>query len=198
MVAAVKIALVHDWLLGMRGGERVLDALCELYPDAPIYTLFYDSARVSARIQAHRVYASWLNRLPGVRCYYRWLLPLFPFVIRQFRIAGYDVVISSSHCVAKGVRLPPETLHICYCHTPMRYAWGFFDEYFGGFPRPVRWLLRGVVAWLRYWDRRTAAGVHEFVTNSRYVAARIQRTYGRTATVIHPPVDVAFFAAPAA
>ena len=122
------VAIVHDWLNGMRGGEKVLEELLDLFPEAVIYTLFHERGKVSPRIESHRIETSWLNRLPGVYRYYRNLLPLFPSAIESFDLSGFDLVISSSHAVAKGVRAPGAK-HICYCHTPMRYVWDAEDDY---------------------------------------------------------------------
>src|SRR5579871_4061367 len=127
----MRVALIQDWLTGMRGGEKVLEALCELFPDADIFTLFHHPERISNLINSHRIYVSSLNSFPGTRRYYRSLLPLMPRAIEQFDLRGYDLVISSSHAVAKGVRVPPDVPHFCYCHTPMRLLWretGYFHS----------------------------------------------------------------------
>ncbi|MEK7381961.1 MAG: glycosyltransferase family 4 protein, partial [Elusimicrobiota bacterium] len=142
---AKRVALVHDWLTGMRGGEKVLEAALELFPHAEIYTLIHRADRVSALINSHRIHVSWLNRLPGVSHYYRYLLPLMPWAIENFDLGGYDLVLSFNHCVAKGVRLTPRpgrrpSLHICYCHTPMRYVYDQFQDYFAD----------GSRSWLRF------------------------------------------------
>lgn len=191
----VRVALVHDWLTGMRGGEKCLEVLCELYPDAPIHTLLAYPERLSATIRAHEIRTSLLQRLPGAEQRYRHFLPLFPFAIQRFDFRGYDLVLSSSHAVAKGVRIPPGVLHISYVHTPMRYVWDMFDQYFN--PSTVNrmqlGLIRVIAARLRRWDVRTAARVHHFIANSHYIADRIRRHYGREATVIHPPVDTGRF-----
>ncbi len=127
----MKVALVHDWLTGMRGGERCLEALCELFPDAPIYTLFHVKGSVSETIERHPIIPSFLNRVPFAKSRYRYLLPFFPSAIQRLEFQQYDLVVSSSHCVAKGIRVPRETCHISYVHTPMRYIWDGFDTYFG-------------------------------------------------------------------
>ncbi|HLX09609.1 MAG TPA: glycosyltransferase family 4 protein, partial [Thermoanaerobaculia bacterium] len=119
----MRVALVHDWLTGMRGGEKVLEQLGALYPDAPIFTLFHFPGTVSAALESHPIHTSFLQRAPGIRRRYRHYLPLFPAAVEEFELGGFDLVISSSHCVAKGVIPPPDGLHVCYCHTPMRYAW---------------------------------------------------------------------------
>ena len=191
-----RVALVHDWLTGMRGGEKVLEALCELQPGADIYTLVHRRGSVSARIERHRVHTSFLQWIPFGRSHYRSYLPLFPFAVEQFDLDGYDLVISSSHCAAKGALTPGRTRHLCYCHSPMRYAWDQFDAYFG--PGRVgairsRWLYRPVLARLARWDASTAGRVDRFVANSRHVAGRIRRYYDRASTIVYPPVDTGFY-----
>ncbi len=191
----MRVALVHDWLTGMRGGERCLDVFCELFPDATVFTLVHVPGTVSERIEAMRIRRSALSRLPGISRHYRMLLPLFPFFVERFDLGGYDLVLSSSHCVAKGVPRPDGALHISYIFTPMRYVWDLYDDYFGpGRASPLR---RGLMAVLRRrlqrWDVTTAARVHDFVAISRYVADRVKRHYGREAAVICPPVDASRF-----
>ena len=193
-LAKAKVALVHDWLTGMRGGERCLEVFGELFPDADLYTLLHVPGSVSPAIEHRRVITSFIQRLPRAEQRYRHYLPLFPAAVRAFDLRGYDLVLSSSHAVAKSVRVPAGALHVCYCFTPMRYVWDLYDDYFG--PRSglaTRVLMPPVAAWLRGWDRRTAAGVHQFVAISRFVAERIRRAYGRDADVIYPPVDVSRF-----
>lgn len=187
-------ALVHDWLTGMRGGEKVLERLAERYPHAPIYTLVHHPGSVSEALESHPIRTSFVQRLPAPDAY-RWYLPLFPLAVRDLDLRGHDLIVSSSHCVAKSVIPPSGALHLCYCHTPMRYAWDQFDAYFSRERNgAIRFaLIRMVMAWLRRWDRRTADRVHEYAANSRYVAARIQRYYGREAAVLPPPVDVEEF-----
>jgi glycosyltransferase involved in cell wall biosynthesis len=188
-----RVALVHDWLTGMRGGERCLEVFCELFPEAPLYTLLHVPGSVSPAIEGHRIVTSFVQRLPGAAARYRYYLPLFPAAITAFDLRGYDLVLSLSHCVAKGVRRPPGALHLSYCFTPMRYVWDLYDDYFGG---RAGWLPRlampPVAAALRVWDRRTGS-VDGFVAISRHIADRIRRVYDRQAEVIHPPVDVERF-----
>lgn len=179
----------------MRGGEKVLLSLARLFPEAPIFTLLHVRGAVDRELEAHEIRTSFVQRLPAARSRYRHYLPLFPAAAAGLDLAGFDLVISSSHCVAKGVRPPPGALHLCYCHTPMRYVWDRFDDYFGrGRIGPLsRGLIRPVAAGLRAWDAATASRVHRFAANSRYVASRIERYYGRGAEVIPPPVDADFF-----
>jgi len=192
---AGRVALVHDWLTGMRGGEKVLEAIAELYPGAPIFTLLHVKGSVSHELERRRIVRSFVQHLPGAARFYRTYLPLFPTAIEQFSFDGYDLVISTSHCVAKSVIVPERTTHLCYCHSPMRYAWDQFDAYFG--PAQVgvvrSRLLRPVLARLARWDAGTAYRAHRFVANSQYVAGRIARYYNREATVVYPPVDTEFY-----
>lgn len=191
----MRVAIVHDWLTGMRGGEKVLEALFALYPQAELFTLVHKRGSVSPEIERRRVHRSIIDRLPLGRARYREYLPLFPFAIEQFGFDSFDLVVSSSHCAAKSVVVPGRTPHVCYCHSPMRYAWDQFDAYFG----PARAgkagsaVLRRVMAGLARWDRATAGRVDRYVANSQYVAGRIGRYYNRVAEVIYPPVDTEFF-----
>jgi glycosyltransferase involved in cell wall biosynthesis len=188
-----RVALVHDWLTGMRGGEKVLEAIAALYPGAPIHTLFHFPGSVSPALEAHPVVTSFLQRAPGVRRHYRRYLPLFPAAVEDFDLGGFDLVISTSHCVAKGAIPAPGAAHLCYVHTPMRYAWDQEHAYFPA-RRGAGARLRGMVlSHLRTWDAATAPRVDRFVANSRFVAERIRRYYGREAAVLAPPVDTGFF-----
>ncbi|HSK09383.1 MAG TPA: glycosyltransferase [Vicinamibacterales bacterium] len=190
-----RVALVHDWLTGMRGGEKVLEALCALYPDAPLFTLVHVPGAVSPAIERHRPRASWLSRLPGVRRSYRLLLPLFPAAAEGFDLDGFDLVLSSSHCAVKSVVRPGRARHVSYCHTPMRYVWDQREAYFGAgrLGWPAARALRPILAWLARWDAATSSRVDRYVANSQHVARRIGRYYNRRADVVHPPVDVEFF-----
>jgi glycosyltransferase involved in cell wall biosynthesis len=191
----LRVALVHDWLTGMRGGEKVLEVLCELYPRADIYTLLHVPGSVSRIIEAHPIRASLLQHLPRAARYYRQCLPLFPILIERFVLDDYDLVVSSSHCVAKSVVTASGTRHLCYCHTPMRYAWEQFDAYFGParVGRVKSAVLRPALAAMARWDRATADRPHAYLTNSQHVASRIHRYYNRAAAVVYPPVDTAFY-----
>jgi glycosyltransferase involved in cell wall biosynthesis len=188
-----RVVLVHDWLTGMRGGEKVLEPLCRRWPRARLYTLLHRRGSVSPAIEALQLHTSYLQWLPGAQRYYRYLLPLMPYAV-GWDLGVCDLVVSSSHCVAKGVRVPPGVPHICYCHTPMRYAWHLRESYFGrGGGGPRRWLLHQLLDRLRAWDRQSAAGVSHFIANSRVVQARIRECYGRDSTVIYPPVDTDYY-----
>ncbi len=197
MAASLKIVLVHDWLTGMRGGEKCLEVLCRHFPDAPLFTLLHRRGSTSPAIERMQIQTSFLQHIPGD---YRYLLPLMPRAIESLRIPDdADLVFSLSHAVAKGVRVPVGVPHICFCFTPMRYAWHLRHEYFGsGSGRS--WMKRSVgrardfvLDRIKKWDRRTSAGVTHFVAISRTVARRIEECYGRSSVVIYPPVDTAFY-----
>lgn len=188
----MKVALVHDWLNGMRGGERVLEALCELYPEAEVFTLLLERDKISPRIGEMTIHTSFIQNLPAARARYRNYLPLFPRAIERFDLTGFDLVISTSHAVAKGCRPPEETVNVCYCFTPMRYIWFLYREYFGN--NPLKKLALGpCLAYLRRWDVRSSRRVDRFLAISKNVAGRINRIYSREAEVIYPPVDIDFF-----
>jgi glycosyltransferase involved in cell wall biosynthesis len=185
-----RVLLIHDWLTGMRGGEKCLDIFCRRWPDAPLYTVLHRRGSVSAAIEQRFIRASFLNRLPGVANYYRYLLPLMPWAVR-WRLPECDLVLSTSHCVAKGATPPAGTPHICYCLTPMRYAWHMRRSY--GWRGLKGWAVDRLLDRLRDWDRRTAAGVTHFIAISRAVQQRIAECYGRDSIVIFPPVDTDYF-----
>jgi glycosyltransferase involved in cell wall biosynthesis len=192
-MVGLRVALVHDWLTGMRGGEKVLEAIAERFPGAPIFTLFHFPGSVSPALEAHPIVTSSLQRWPGVRRHYRRYLPLFPAAIEDFDLSGYDLVVSTSHCVAKGAIPAPGARHLCYCHSPMRYAWDQEHAYFPRRRGPGARLRALALSRLRTWDAASAPRVDRFVANSRFVAERIRRYYGREAVVLPPPVDTAFF-----
>ncbi len=194
-LSSLRVALVHDWLTGMRGGERALEVLCEIFPYADLYTLVADRSRLSPALQRMRIVPSLLQNLPGGVKYYRHYLPLMPWLIRRFRLYDYDLVFSSSHAVAKGARVKPFTPHICYLHAPMRYMWDGFDDYFGPGRAswPVRLAARVLRPWLQGWDRRSAAGVHRFTVNSANIQAKVKRIYGRNADILYGPVAIERF-----
>jgi glycosyltransferase involved in cell wall biosynthesis len=193
----MKVAIVHDWLTGMRGGEYVLEVFCDLFPQADLFTLIHRKGSVSERIESLPIRTSFLERIPGAKKRYRRFLPLMPAAIERFDLTPYDFVLSSSHCVAKGVVTRPGTLHVCYCHAPMRYAWESHHRYFGddrlGFMQ--RWLLPPIFTYLRMWDAVSANRVDRFIANSEAVRRRIRKYYGRDSAVIHPPVDTERFRA---
>jgi glycosyltransferase involved in cell wall biosynthesis len=191
-----KTAIVHEWFTGMRGGERVIEALCEVFPGATLFALLHTKGSVSPVIERMPIRTSFVQHLPGAARYYRQYLPLFPWAVARFRMEEFDCVISSNHCVAKGVRARPGALHLCYCYTPMRYVWDQFDDYFGPgragvFARYGMAMVRGP---LQRWDVRTAAHPHHFIAISENIRERIRRIYGRSSDMIYPPVDTARFA----
>jgi glycosyltransferase involved in cell wall biosynthesis len=193
----MRAAIVHYWLLGMRGGEALVEALCRILPSADIFTLFYDPAKVSETIRAHKVTPSYLNPL---RRYYRRLLPWMPSALESFDLRRYDLVISSESGPAKGVLVPSAARHICYCHTPMRYLWELYPAYLNDWNRSriKRMVMRPVAGKLRLWDYASSARVDRFIANSRNVQRRIWRTYRRESEVVYPPVAVeTFFHRPA-
>lgn len=177
----------------MRGGEKVLEALCGMYPQAEILTLLADRSALSPTLVAMKLHTSWMQKLPGVKGYYRKLLPWMPGAIERFDLTGFDLVISSSHCVAKGGKVPAGIPHLCYCHTPMRYAWHLRDLYLEKVPAVARSWAKSQLDWLREWDRSTASRVTQFIANGKTVQQRIKEAYGRESIVIHPPVDVDFY-----
>src|SRR6185369_1076925 len=195
IVAQPRIAFVHDWLTGMRGGEKALEVLCERFPEAELFTLFHVKGSVSPVIERRRVHTSFVQHLPLVARYYRHYLPLFPTAIEHFSFDEFDLVVSLSHCCAKSIVHPAQVKHLCYCLTPMRYAWDQFDAYFG--PQRVgrvgSAVMRPIMARLARWDRDTSNRADRYVAISHYVASRIRRYYNRVPTVIYPPVDTEYF-----
>ncbi len=179
---------MHYWLTGMRGGERVLEALCRLYPQADIFTHVYDSRRVSNTISQHIVRTSFIQHLPFACRAYPFYLPLMPMALEQLDLRGYDLIISSEAGPAKGIIRDPDAVHICYCHSPMRYIWDLYPRYREQAGVVQRWLMVPLAHYLRLWDVSSAHRVDHFVCNSHFVARRIKKTYGREAQVIHPPV----------
>jgi len=191
----MKVALVHDWLTGMRGGEKVLEVFCELFPDAHLYTLLHNRGSLSNTIEGMDIRTSFIQKLPLIKKKYRYILPIFPTAIERFDLRGYDLVLSSSHCVAKGVITGADTLHICYCFTPMRYIWDLYSLYFGKTRAGVitRIATSLVLNYLRKWDLESSKRVDKFVAISRYIAERIKKNYGRDSDLIYPPVDCSYF-----
>ncbi|WP_140986290.1 glycosyltransferase [Asticcacaulis tiandongensis] len=190
----MKVALVHYWLVGMRGGEKVLETLCDLYPDADIFTLVADPAKLSPTLLRHNIKTSFLQKLGGVK-HYQKMLPLMPMALESFDLSDYDLIISSEAGPAKGVITRPDALHICYCHSPMRYIWDLYPQYYRNAGFLTRLALSLTSPALRTWDVTTAARVDHFIANSAYVAQRIKKYYRRDAHVINPPVDTSRFTA---
>lgn len=187
----MKVALIHDWLTGMRGGEKVLEVFCEIWPEADLFTLLHVPGQLSGPIERLNIKTSFIQKMPKAETWYRNYLPLMPTAIEQFDLRDYDLVLSSSHCVAKGVITQPATCHVSFIHTPMRYVWELYEEYFG--KHRVGAFKRAIIAffadYLRIWDVASADRVDYFIANSRHVARRIAKHYNREAVVIHPPVD---------
>jgi len=190
-----RVALVHDWLTGMRGGERVLEVLCELYPEASLHTLIHVHGSVSPAIERHQPRTSFLQQVPDVARIYRHLLPLYPSAIDRMDVGRPDLIISTSHCAAKSVPTPAGTRHLCYCFTPVRYAWDQFDAYFGparvGRARSA--VMRRLLNRFARWDQRTSVRPDRYLAISQYVARRITRYYNRRSAVVYPPADTAYF-----
>ncbi len=193
--SGLRVALVHDWLTGRRGGEKCLEAMCRLFPQAVIHTLIHVPGAAGPTIERMPIRTTPLQRLPGVRRHYRHVLPLMPLATRYWDVGEVDLVVSLSHCVAKAVRVPPQVPHVCYCFTPMRYAWESRSAYFEGWSgRPVRRRLAGILLdRLQRWDRATSSGVTQFIAISETVRDRIARSYGRESVVIQPPVETGYY-----
>jgi glycosyltransferase involved in cell wall biosynthesis len=191
-----RVALVHDWLTGYRGGEKVLEQIAQLVGPADLFTLFHVRGANPPTIENRTIYSSWMNAIPGIRSRYRWLLPLFPAWADGLDLGDYDLVLSSSHCVAKGARASSSARHVCYCHTPMRYVWDRFEDYFGHWTGLKRRVVESQARRLREWDRATAERVDHWIANSSFVRDRILEFYrvdeSRVA-VVPPPVDVQRF-----
>ncbi len=190
-----RVAVIHDWLTGMRGGEAVLEAILDAVPDAELFTLFHFPGAVSEKIESRVIHTSSLQRMAKGVSDYRRLLPLFPRAVREWDLSRFDLIVSSSHCVAKGVDARGKP-HLSYCHTPMRYIWDRFDDYFPRSKPLWRAAAQSIAPWLRRWDVKTTSGVTEMVANSTFVRERIRRFYDRDAEVIHPYVDDVFLDAP--
>jgi glycosyltransferase involved in cell wall biosynthesis len=191
-VEKTRVAIVHYWFVNRRGGERVVEALADMFPNADLYALVVDHEKLSPSLRKRSVKTSFLQKIPGSRRWHRHLLPLYPFALEQFDLRGYDLVLSSESGPAKGVLTDSHSCHICYCHSPMRYLWDFYHDYrngrsFGALSRPV---FSAAAHYLRLWDAATASRVDHFVANSQNVAGRIRKHYRRESTVIHPPVKV--------
>jgi glycosyltransferase involved in cell wall biosynthesis len=192
----LKVAIIHYWFVSWRGGERVVEELCSLFPEADIYTHVLDRDVLPRDLAARNIFTSFIDRLPFAKRWYKHYLPLMPLALEQIDLRGYDLVISSESGPAKGVLTGPSTLHVCYCHTPMRYAWDLYHEYLSQAGIAKRLMMAPLLHYLRQWDRLSADRVDYFIANSRNVARRIAKHYRRDAEVIYPPVDVDEFRAP--
>jgi glycosyltransferase involved in cell wall biosynthesis len=191
--SAPRVALVHYWFVSMRGGERVVERLLGLYPQADIFTHVYNPDLVSATIAKAKVTTSFIDRLPGSRRFYQYYLPLMPMALEQLDLTGYDLVISSESGPAKGVITAPDSMHLCYCHSPMRYLWDHYHQYRSAANRVSRLAMPLIYHWLRQWDVSSSARVDKLAANSEFVRRRIAKVWRRDAEVIHPPVETSLF-----
>jgi glycosyltransferase involved in cell wall biosynthesis len=189
----MRVAIIHYWLVGMRGGEKVLEALCNMFPNADIYTHVYDPSAISGVIKSHRISTTFINRLPFATKMYKRYLPLMPMALEQLDLSGYDLVISSESGPAKGIIPTSPAVHICYCHSPMRYIWNMYNKYYESSGLMTRMMMPPLAHYLRTWDVATSNRVDGFVANSATVANRIKSYYRRESDIIHPPVDTQAF-----
>jgi glycosyltransferase involved in cell wall biosynthesis len=185
----MRVAIIHYWLVGMRGGEKVVEALCDLYPQADIFTHVVVQEALSEKLLAHDIKTSLIARLPRATTWYKKYLPLMPLALEQLDLREYDLIISSEAGPAKGIIPPPHALHVCYCHSPMRYIWNMYHDYRSSAGRIARVAMPLLTHYLRMWDQGVATRVDTFVANSQNVAARIRQYYRRDARVVYPPVD---------
>lgn len=188
-----RVAIIHYWFVGMRGGERVIERLLHLYPQADLFTHVYDPGAVSETIRSRVVKTTFIDRLPGARKHYQKYLPLMPMALEELDLRGYDLVISSESGPAKGVIAAPDARHVCYCHSPMRYLWDHYHDYRVSAGRVARLAMPWMFHGLRSWDVTSAARVDQFVANSSFIQKRIQRAWRRESVVVHPPVAVDLF-----
>lgn len=190
---AKKVAIIHDWLNGMRGGEKVLEEILDFFPQADIFTLFLEEDKISEKIKSHKIYPSSLNKYKFVRKRYRNFLPLFPGAVEEFNLRDYEVIVSISHCIAKGVIPFPGSVHFSYVNSPMRYIWDQYYSYFGKVKGLKKAFIKRQFTRLRMWDVTSSARVDHFIGNSNFIKERIRRFYHRESEVIHPPVDTDFY-----
>lgn len=191
----MKVALIHYWLTGMRGGEKVLEALCQLFPQADIFTHVYEPQALSPLLRKHNIQTTFVGRLPLAARWYKAYLPLMPMALESLDLTAYDLVISSESGPAKAVITRPDALHLCYCHSPMRYLWDLNPLYRQNMSKPARWLFAPMAHYLRMTDVLGATRVDHFVANSTFVQKRIKKFYRRESQIIHPPVNTDFFSA---
>lgn len=191
----MRVALVHDYLNQYGGGERVLEAFCQIFPRAPIYTLLYDKVKTGSAFEGREIKTSFLQKVPLVKSHHRPFLMLMPLAIEQFDLSQYDLVLSDSHSYSKGVITSTNTFHICYCHTPIRYAWDDSHKYIEefGYSRIVKKSIPFFMSYIRVWDEQAAQRVDKFIANSHFVAQRVEKYYRQAVTVIHPPVKTNLF-----
>ncbi|MFH1612510.1 MAG: glycosyltransferase [bacterium] len=188
-----KIAIIHDWLVKMRGGEKVLESLCEIFKEAEIFTLIYDEKNISSLIKQKKINTSFLQNFLGIKKHYPFYLPLFPLAIEQFNLKKFDLIISSSHCVAKGIIPHSDTCHISYIYTPARYIWDFYFDHFENKNPFKKIFIPLIINYLRIWDVISSYRVDYFIACSEYIKMKIEKYYRKTSTVIYPPIDTSFF-----
>ena len=188
-----RTAIIHYWLVGMRGGERVLERLLHLYPEADIFTHVYDAEAVSPIIRTRNVKTTFIQKLPGAKKHYQKYLPLMPLALEELDLRGYDLVISSESGPAKGVIAAPDARHVCYCHSPMRYLWDHYHDYKSAAGGAARLAMPWMFHNMRVWDVTSAARVDQIVANSNFIQKRIKRAWNRDSLVVHPPVAVDLF-----
>jgi len=189
----LRVAIVHYWLVGMRGGEKVLEELCAIFPQAEIFTHVLALEAISPALRQHKIHTTFINRLPGAKKHYQKYLPLMPLALEELDLRGFDLVISSESGPAKGVITSPDCLHICYCHSPMRYVWNMYHDYKAGAGALTRLVMGPLMHYLRQWDQLSSGRVDHFLANSTAVQGRIAKYYRREATVVPPPVDTEAF-----
>ncbi|WFS03320.1 glycosyltransferase [Rhizobium tumorigenes] len=189
----MRIAIVHYWLVGMRGGEKVLETLCRMYPTADIFTHVYDPKLISGTIKLHKIQTTFINRLPFAKTMYKKYLPLMPMALEQIDLSGYDLIISSESGPAKGIVPASDATHVCYCHSPMRYIWNMYNQYYDNSGIVTKAMMPPLAHYLRAWDFATANRVDNFAANSATVGKRIKSYYRRNSEIIHPPVDTGSF-----
>jgi len=191
----MKIAIVHDWLVTNAGAEKVLRTILKIYPDADIFSIvdFLSDEERNEVLFGKRATTSFMQYLPYARKHFRNYLPLFPKAIESFDVASYDLIISSSWAFAKGVKTYKHQRHVCYCHTPIRYAWDLYDGYIADLKQPKKFIVQQVLKSIQTWDLKTSQNITDFIANSSLVQERIQKTYSRESTIIHPPVDTSTF-----
>lgn len=189
----MRVAIIHYWLVGMRGGERVLEQLCLMFPQADIFTHVCVPENLSPLLRRHKITESFVARLPGGRKHYQKYLGFMPRALEEFDLRGYDLIVSSESGPAKGIIPPPDVPHVCYCHSPMRYVWDQYHAYAEGLGRVGRMVFSHVASRMRIWDAVSAGRIDHVVANSNFVARRVRRAWGRDAAVVHPPVDLAAY-----
>lgn len=189
-LSGLRVAIVHYWFVGRAGGEKVVEALAEIFPQADLYCLIADPGKFPPKLKGHKLHVSFLQKIPGAFKFHRHFLFLQPIALEQFDFSGYDLVISSESGPAKGVITSPQTCHICYCHSPMRYIWDMYSQYVRTMNPAVKIVFSVVAHYLRQWDLASASRVDYFLANSNFVASRIRKFYRRESTVIHPPVEI--------